>query len=189
MSTSNDHILLVALFDDEIIANGAAGLGDVLYAGSKGALDIVAERKECIRTQRHIAAGGQPCSLVTLGQTFGLFSEVILPDAVGADIFLVAVDVAVDDIIAVGTAQVCTERQVQSLGMLAKEPSVCLGTCQTGAMDTALLTGADADSLSVNGVADRVGLSIFQGKLTVFKNNWFSSSQVTFSSQGIIWIC
>ena len=42
----HDHILSVALFDDQIITDGAAGLGDVPDTGSKGTLDVVAEGEE-----------------------------------------------------------------------------------------------------------------------------------------------
>ena len=72
-------------------------------------------------------------------------------------------DIYVDGVVTVGTTDVIHERQVHHLRMLAQPPDVGLVTCQTGAVDTALLTGTDTDGLSVLHVADRVRLGIFQG--------------------------
>ena len=46
--------------------------------------------------------------------------------------------------------------------MLAQPPDVGLVACQTGTVDTALLTSADTDGLSVLHVAHRVRLGVFQ---------------------------
>ena len=105
----HDHALLVALFDDQIIADRAAGLCDVLNTGSKGTLNVVAEGEEGIAAQRNIAAGSQPGLLVAFGEALGLLGEVVLPNAVSADILFIAVDIAVNYIVTVGTAQVGTE--------------------------------------------------------------------------------
>ena len=150
----HDHALLVALRDDQIIADRTAGLGDIFHTGGIGPLDVVAEGEERVAAQCHIAAGSQPGLLVTFGQALGPFGEVVLPDAIGANVLLVAVDVAVDHVVAIRTAQIGTELQTQRLGMLTQEPGIGLGTRQTGAVDAALLTGADADGLSVIGEAN-----------------------------------
>ena len=47
--------------------------------------------------------------------------------------------------------------------MLTEEPCISLGTCQTGAMDAALLTGTHTDSLAVHSIADGIGLGVLQG--------------------------
>ena len=47
--------------------------------------------------------------------------------------------------------------------MLAQIPDVRLVAGQAGAVDAGLLAGAHADGLAVLGVADRVGLGVFQG--------------------------
>ena len=91
----HDHALLVTLFDDQIITYGTAGLGDVLHTGGKGPLDVVAEGEEGVAAQSNIAAGCQPGLLIAFRQPLRLLSEVILPDAVGADILFIAVDVMV----------------------------------------------------------------------------------------------
>ena len=47
--------------------------------------------------------------------------------------------------------------------MLTQEPGVCLGACQTSAVDTALLTGTHADCLTVISKANGVRLGVLQG--------------------------
>ena len=76
---------------------------------------------------------------------------------------LVLRDIHIDGVVAVGTADTIDEGQVHHFRMLAQPPDVGLVTCQTGAVDTALLTGTDTDGLTVLHVADRVRLRILQG--------------------------
>ena len=155
--------MLVTLRNDQIIPDGTAGLGDVLDTGGVGPLDVVGEGEEGIRAQSHVLPGSQPGSFLFRGQALRLHREVFLPDAVGAHVLFVAVDVAVNDVVTVGTTQIRPEGQAQGLGMLAQEPGVRLGACQTGAVDPGLLTGAHADGLTVKGKADGVTLGVFQG--------------------------
>ena len=100
----HDDAVLVAFCDDQIIADGAAGFGDVLDAGSNATFDGVGEGEEGIGAQSHSITGIQPCALLFSGQRLGTDGEVVLPDTLCADVFLVAVDVAVDDIVAAGTS-------------------------------------------------------------------------------------
>ena len=159
----HDHAVLVALFDHQIIPDGAAGLGDVLHAGGHAALDGVGEGEEGVGAQGHSVLCVQPGPLFLSGQRFGTGGEIILPNALSAHILFVAVDVAVDHIIPAGTAQVGAERQGQGLGMLTQEPGVGLAAGQTDAVDPGLLTGTHADGLAIIGEANGVGLGVFQG--------------------------
>ena len=143
------HAVLVTAVDHCIIADGAAGLSNVFHAALVGAFNVVAEWEEGVGAQRHVLPGVQEGSLFRVGQGCGLRGEVLLPVAVGADIFLILVNVAVDDIVPFGAAQISAEGQVQHLLMLAQEPGVRFGTRQTGAVDTALLAGAHTDGLAV----------------------------------------
>ena len=59
----HDDAVLVALFDDQVITDGAAGLGNVLHAGSNAALDGVGEGEESVRTQSNSVTAVQPCTL------------------------------------------------------------------------------------------------------------------------------
>ena len=105
----HDHVLLVTLFDDQIITDRAAGLCDVLNTGGKCTLNVVAKGEESVAAKGNIAAGSQPSLLVAFCQTLRLLGEVVLPNAVSADILFIAVDIAVNYIVTVGTAQVGTE--------------------------------------------------------------------------------
>ena len=78
-SEGHDHALLVALGNDQVISDGAAGLGNVLDAGSSGPLDVVGEGEESVGTQGHAVKAGQESLLVFLGQPFRLTGEVVLP--------------------------------------------------------------------------------------------------------------
>ena len=159
----HDDTVLVALFDDQVITDGAAGLGNVLDAGSHATLDGVGKGEECVGAQGYGITGIQPCTLFFGSQRLGTDGEVVLPDALGANVLFVAVDVAVDDVVTAGATQVGTERQIQGLGMLTQEPGVSLAACQTDTVDTGLLTCAHTDGLAVIGKADRIGLGVLQG--------------------------
>lgn len=45
------HVVLVGRLDDIVVADGAAGLGDVGHAALVGTLDVVAEGEESIRSR------------------------------------------------------------------------------------------------------------------------------------------
>ena len=159
----HDDAVLVALFDDQIITDGAAGLGDVFDTGGHATLDRVSEGEECVAAQSDGITAVQPCPLLFRSQRLGTLGEIILPDTLGADILFVAIDVAVDDIVTTGTTQIGTEGQGKGLGMLTQEPGIGLAAGKTDAMHSGLLTGAHADGLTIVGKANRVALGVFQG--------------------------
>ena len=159
----HDDVILIALSDDQVVTDGAAGLGDVLDAGGNAALDGVGEGEEGIGAQGHSVTAVQPGPLFLVGQGLGTLREVVLPDTLGADILLVAVDVAVDDVVTAGTAQISPEGQVQGLGVLAQEPGIGFAAGKADAVDSGLLTGTDTDGLAVISKADGVRLGVLQG--------------------------
>ena len=114
------HTVLITALDDQIVADGAAGLGDILDARLLGALDVVAEGEEGIRAEGHAVDGVQVGSLLLTGEGSGLGGEVLLPVAVGGDILLVLVDVAVDHVIAVGATDCGQEGEVVVVGEVGR---------------------------------------------------------------------
>ena len=76
---------------------------------------------------------------------------------------MVVRDIDIDGVVTVGPADTIDERQCHHLRMLAQPPDISLVSCQTGTVDTTLLTSTDTDGLSVLDIADRVTLCIFQG--------------------------
>ena len=71
-------------------------------------------------------------------------------------------DINVDGVVAVGATNAVNEREVHNLRVLTQPPDVGLVASQACAVDTALLSCADADSLSVFDIAHRVRLSVLQ---------------------------
>ena len=155
------HIILVTAIDDCIITNGAAGLSNILYAALSGSLDIIEEREECIRAQSHFLHSVKPRTLLLCCKYRGLHLKDILPGAVSQHIHVLLTDVKVNGIVSVSTADLIQKLQVQNLRSLTQIPVVSLLSCQSGTMDTRLLSCTDTDSLSALYVANRVGLGIF----------------------------
>ena len=54
---SHRHAVFVSGLDDVVVADGAAGLGDVLHAALAGALDVVAEGEEGVGAEADIVLG------------------------------------------------------------------------------------------------------------------------------------
>ena len=71
-------------------------------------------------------------------------------------------DVYVDGVVAVGATDAVNEREVHHLRVLTQPPDVGLVASQTCTVDTALLSGADTDGLTVLDVAYRVRLCVLQ---------------------------
>ena len=152
----HDHAVFVAALYHKVVADGAAGLCDIFYSAALCSFDVVAEREERVRAERYAVYRSEIFFYLLVGQRLGAGGEIFLPVALGADILFVFVDVAVNDIVPVGAAYRILEREVQDFFVLAQEPGVRLCACEAGAVYSRLLTRADADSLPVNRVADRV---------------------------------
>ena len=146
-----------------VVAHRAAGLCDILHAALVGPLDVVAEGEEGVAAQCHVRVLCYPCFLLFPCQHLRLAGEELLPGPVAQHVVvLVFRDIHVDGVVAVGTPYALLEGQAHHLRVLAQPPDVGLVARQSGAVYAALLSGADADGLSVLHVADAVRLRIFQ---------------------------
>ena len=150
----HNHTVFVSALDNEIVTDRSAGLCDVLNTALLCALDVIAEGEECIRAECYAVKGSEVFRFFLCGKLFGLGGEVLLPVSVSANVLFVAVDVAVDNVISVGAAESILEGKSKNLIVLAEEPGVSLISRKTGAMDSRLLTCADADSLTVDCIAN-----------------------------------
>ena len=103
-----------------------------------------------------------PGLLFDNGEDFGADFEAGLPDAVCEDIFIFIRKIDVNGVVAVRTANPVQELKSKHLRVLTEKPVVCFLPGETGAVDTALLPGANADGLAVLHIADRIGLGIFK---------------------------
>ena len=148
--------ILVAGLNDIVIANRAARLCDVSDTGLLCALDVVAEREECVRTDGDAGLRCNPCFLLLCGQRLRLDLELSLPYALCQNVLILVGDVDVNRVVAVRTADTVDKLETQYLRMMAQEPVVRLVARQAGAVDAALLARTDADGLTVLDVADGV---------------------------------
>ena len=130
------NAVFVAALDDEIVADRSAGLCDVGNARLLRALDVIAKGEEGIRAKCYAADCIEVCSLLLAGEGRGSFGKVLLPVAVSANVFFVLVDVSVDNVISVGSAESILEGKVKNLVVLTEEPCISLCACKTCAMDT-----------------------------------------------------
>ena len=125
-------------------------------------LHIVAEGEEGVAAQADAAQLGYPLLFLFAGERLGLPGEELLPCSFAQHVVGLVANVEVDGVVAVGAADALFEWQCHHLRALAQPPDVGLLSGQSGAVDAALLTGTDADGLSVFHVADGVRLRVFQ---------------------------
>jgi hypothetical protein len=155
-------VVFIAGLDDIVVADGAASLGDVFHATLVRALDVVAEGEEGVGAESHIGVLGNPLLLLRACERLGLLSEVLLPGTVAEHVVVFLREVDVDAVVAVGAADMVFEGEAENLRALAHPPFVGLAASQACAVDTALLTGTDADGLTVLNIAYGVRLGVFQ---------------------------
>ena len=125
-------------------------------------LDVVAEREESVRTESHTAVLCYPCLLLLHCEHLGLLLEEHLPCSVTQNVVMVLRDIYVDGVVAVSATDVVHEGKIHHLRVLAKPPDVSLVACEACAVNAALLSGTDADGLTVLYVTYRVRLCILQ---------------------------
>ena len=157
------NVVLVSSLDNIVIADGTAGLGDEGNTALFGTLYIVTEWEESIGAESYAGNGLEVFLLFLAGKRLRLLSEDTLPVICLQKVLPLLRNVNINGVVAVRAAYIILEWQSQHFRMLAQMPYISLVASQTGAVHTGLLTGTDADGLSVLGVAYGVGLSVFQG--------------------------
>lgn len=158
----HSHVVLVAGSDNTVVTYATAGLGYIFHAALFGTLDIVAEGEEGVRTEGHAAMACNPFFLFFATERFGTFGEELLPNAFGEHVVVVFRDIDINRIIAIRTAYAFHPGEIHYFRMLAQPPDIRFVAGETGAVDAALLSGTDTDSLAVLGVAYGVALRIFK---------------------------
>ena len=103
--------VFVATADDVFVADRAARLRHVRNAAFISPLNIVVEGEECVRSEGNAADRGKIGGNIAFRERVGAGDEIFLPGAFGADVFLVAIDVSVDNVIARGSSYIASERQ------------------------------------------------------------------------------
>lgn len=155
--------VFIASGNDMVVAHAASGLCHILHAALVSTFDVVAEGEESIAAECHFRVLCNPGFLLLDGEGLGAFGEELLPCAIGQHVVIVFRDIDVDGVVAVGAADTRYEGEVHHFGVLTQPPDVSFVAGQACAVNAALLSGADADGLSVLGVANAVALCVFQG--------------------------
>ena len=120
------------------------------------ALHIVAEREEGIRAEGNALDIAEVGALLRAREGRGFLRKEALPvRRKQRVVLLIARRIYVDGVVSVGAANIRAEREGEYLRALAQLPDVRLIARQACAVDARLLSRADADRLSVHGVADR----------------------------------
>ena len=109
----HDHVVLVAALDDQIVTDGAAGLGDNGDAGLVGPLDVVGEGEEGIGTNGYAGQRRQIGPLLGTGEDLGLLGKVLLPVALTDEILIVLRQVDIDGVIPLRASHSGQEGQIQ----------------------------------------------------------------------------
>ena len=119
----HNHAVLVGGFNDLVVPDGAAGLGDVLHAGLIGPLHVVAKGEEGVRAEGDPLQLCDPGGLVVGSQGLGTDGENALPGVVVGKEGGVG-DVLVNGVVPVRAADAVDEGQGQDLGVLAQRCSL-----------------------------------------------------------------
>ena len=85
----HNHIVSVAAGDHIGISYGAAGFCNILHAAPEGSFYVVRKREKGIGAERNIINAGKIRPLFFFCKGGGLFGEIFLPDAVGANILFI----------------------------------------------------------------------------------------------------
>ncbi len=145
-----------------IVTDAASGLRDILHSALVSTLDIVAEGEESVRPESHFGVLCDPRFLLLTGERLGLTGKELLPCSIAQHIVGLFGEIHIDGIVAVGASDILLERQLEHFGALSHPPFIGLASCQSGAVDAALLTRSDTDSLPVFHIAHTVALCVFQ---------------------------
>ena len=87
--------------------------------------------------------------------------ERLRPHIFPKHIHIIFSDIQINGVVTVGPFQIITELEVQYLRSLAQKPVVRFGSGQSGAVDSGLLSGANADRLSAFYITYGIRLCIF----------------------------
>ena len=141
--------VLIAAIDHNVVTDRSARLGDVGNTAAARALNVIIEWEEGVATDRNTGDRGKVCLFLCRGEGFGALCEVFLPKSLVKNVLRLIRDINVDDVIAVGATKSGEEGEIQHLLMLTQMPDIGLIACKARAMDSRLLTRANADSLTL----------------------------------------
>ncbi len=151
----HDNPVFIADFDDIVVTNGTAGLGNIPDTGFFCPLHIVAEGEEGVTAEGNSVKTCNPFSLFVFCKNGRFFGKKRLPGPICRDVLIFVCQVNIDRRIPCRAADV-PEFQVKNLRMASQPPPVRFAARKPCAVDAALLACTDADGLAVLNITDRI---------------------------------
>lgn len=99
MGKGHYQLVFITAVDDLLVPDGSSRLSNIGDPTLQGSLNIIREGEKGIRSQGNSFYPGEELFLSLGSQDLGLPAEVFLPNPILTNIFLVLIDVAVDDVI------------------------------------------------------------------------------------------
>mmetsp|Transcript_50236 Transcript_50236/g.106739 ORF Transcript_50236/g.106739 Transcript_50236/m.106739 type:complete len:411 (+) Transcript_50236:326-1558(+) len=158
----HSHAVLVASLDNLLIGDGATRLSHELDAQLLGMVNGVPEGEEGIRGNGNTIELLQERGLVRISEGLRSSGKVLHPLRV-FDRVHVALDVSHSGVDSILSLHTVVELETHDLRVESQPPSGHLPARKLNAINSALLTGTDANHHAVLGVADRVGLGVLDG--------------------------
>lgn len=158
------HSMLVCCPDTLLIHDTSARGGQVFHTTLPRPMHVIGEREEGIARARSLVQLPPPLLPLFLAQRFRHTFEETLPACLLRPLEDLAADVEVNGIRLVCTLDTLFEGKRKNFRVVPEPPQVGLGPCQTGAMDTRLLTSSDTDDRSAVCVGNAIRLGVLQGK-------------------------
>ena len=109
MCHRHEHVVFISGFNDVVIANGTAALGDVRNAALVGAFDIVAKREESVGAKCDFCCCLEPSRFFFRQEYRRFFCENALPFVAFKEIFIFIGKIDIYGIVTVGTAYIILE--------------------------------------------------------------------------------
>ena len=113
------NAVFVAGFDNVVVPDGAARLGNEFHAAAVRALDVIPKGEERIRAEGNAGHLVEPGALFLPGKRLRLHGEKLLPDTVSQHIHVIVGNINVNRVIAVRAADVFHKGKREHLRVLA----------------------------------------------------------------------
>ena len=136
---AHGHAVLVCGLNHMVIADGAARLRNIVYAGFAGTFHVVTEGEEGITAAGHAALRGNPGLFLFRRQHLGPRLEDLLPDAVREHILKFIGGVDVNRVIPIRATDSIDEIKAEHFRVLAQIPVVRFASGKASAVNSALL--------------------------------------------------
>lgn len=158
------NIMLIRSLDTFGIHHASTGRSKVLHPAPERTVDIIWEGEERVARACDAAQLLGMVPLFLLRERLRYALEQTLPLLLLSTLENFTTNKKIDGVSLLSALDALLEWQCEHAGMVTEPPKVGLVACETGAVDTGLLTCADTDDGAAIGVGHTVGLSILECK-------------------------